>query len=194
MGITQPRSPGCLPVAGTRGKRGVSIPSLPLLLVWGASRGMLQDCMWCVCVCMCVCVGGRLSADFPLMPPECCFSLSLPFSLPCFRVSANREKLAFKNDTLAKSLGEAFFLDPSGYTLTPIQTWDMNDTTLNRPGWHILLTRCGPTPSVISEGFRKRRVRSRLSQQWQSTVQCDCMSLTRLSAGKAGSSHRRRTD
>ena len=148
----------------------------------------------CVCVCVSVCVGGRLSADFPLMPPGCCFSLSLPFSLPCFRVSANREKLAFKNDTLAKSLGEAFFSDPSGYTLTPIQTWDMNDTTLNRPGWHILLTRCGPTPSVISEGFRKRRVRSRLSQQWQSTVQCDCTSLTRLSAGKTGSFHRRRTD
>ena len=119
----------------------------------------------CMCVCVCVCVGGRLSTDFPLMPPGCCFSLSLPFPPPCCRVSANPEKLMLKNDTLAKSLGEAFFSDPSGYTLMPIRTWDMNDTTPNRQSWHILLTRYGPTPSVISEGFRKRRVRSRLSQQ-----------------------------
>ena len=125
-----------------------------------------------------VCVGGRFSTDFPLMTSGCCFSLSLPFPPPCCRVSANPEKLMLKNDTLAKSLGEAFFSDPSGYTLMPIGTWDMNDTTPNRPSWHILLTRCGPTPSVISEGFRKRRVRSRLSQQRRSTVQYDCASLT----------------
>ena len=156
------------------------------------AAGLYVGCV-CVCVCPCVLEGDSLQTSLWCLL-DVAFSLSLPFSLPCFRVSANREKLAFKNDTLAKSLGEAFFSDPSGYTLTPIQTWDMNDTTLNRPGWHILLTRCGPTPSVISEGFRKRRVRSRLSQQWQSTVQCDCTSLTRLSAGKTGSFHRRRTD
>lgn len=48
LGIIQPRSPGCLPIARTGGKRDIPLPSLPLLLlVWGASRWMLQNCGVC---------------------------------------------------------------------------------------------------------------------------------------------------
>ena len=78
LGVTQPRSPGCLPVAGTRGKRGVPIPSLPpLLLVWGASWGMLQDCMWGVCVCVCVRVCWR--ETLCRLPFDASWMLLFPF-------------------------------------------------------------------------------------------------------------------
>lgn len=119
-----------------------------------------------------VCVCWRDSLQTSLW---CLLMLLFPFSSFLYHASGLSKpwEASLQNDILAKAWVRLFSrplrVHPHAYS-----NLGYEGHHLNRPSWHISLTRCGPTPSVISEGFRERRVRvafSTVAEHCAMTVQ-----------------------